>query len=252
MARGETGRPGCFQRFGSASLSYEFKNRLDETSTRDEWLAVLRGAYESQNAFMTQRERRVAGQYPTFPERDAAPRFLVVKDTRFHNLTERALQLLPELKVISIVRHPCGAIHSWLTAPREFPSCADPLSEWRSGSVRKTGYGEFWGFDDWKRVTSQHIRLESRYPHRATIVRYENLVVNPLDETERLFGFAGLQMNEQTRRFLTASHSSHIDSEYAVFKRADVKDRWRQQLHPAIRDTILAELANSEFQRFLS
>lgn len=234
----------------SPLFSYEYKNRLCERSTRSEWMAVLEGAYESSNEFMDQSHRRSAGQYPTFLAKRADPPVLALKDTRFHNLTERALDLLDDLKVVALVRHPCGAIHSWLTAPREFPGGADPRSEWRSGAVRKTGYGEFWGFDDWKEITRQHLRLEQTHPDRFLLVRYEDLVREAGAQTRRLFDFLGLDVTEQTLRFLADSQATHVESEYAVYKRPEVKDRWRTGLDPDIRETILAEVAGTELERF--
>ncbi len=176
----------------SPLFSYDFKNRLNETSTREEWEVVLRGAYGSDSAFMDQTERRKRGEYPIFPAKAKAPVHFAIKDTRFHNLARRALELLPNLDLIALVRHPCGAMHSWLTSKGEFPAGADPMAEWRSGRCRKTGYGEYWGFDDWKQVTDMHLELARIFPGRVLIQRYEDLVRDSRASVGAIFAFAGL------------------------------------------------------------
>ena len=88
----------------SPLFSYEFKNQLNEKSSRDEWLQLLRKAYNSSNDFMNQTERRTRGQYPIFANKSEKPPVLVVKDTRFHNLTIPMIRELDDLKVIAVVR----------------------------------------------------------------------------------------------------------------------------------------------------
>lgn len=234
----------------SPLFSYEFKNYINEKSPKEDWDYVLRGAYRSDNDFMNQTARRHAGQYPEFEQKDENPEVLVIKDTRFHNLTEKAIELYDNLKLVCIIRQPCGAIHSWLTAPREFPQHLDPLKEWRTGACRKTGFGEFWGFDDWKWVTRQHLRLERELPARVIIEKYEDLVDNLFEETKRLFAFAELDYTEQTNDFLKQCNAVHLANEYAVFKNPSVKDRWRKELQPEICETILEEIRGTELGRF--
>jgi Sulfotransferase family len=235
----------------SPLFSYEFKNQLNEASSRDEWLHVFQGAYNSDNEFMDQTYRRKAGEYPVFEEKDKEPEYLAIKDTRFHNLTERMLILFDNLKMIAIVRNPCGAIHSWLTSHGEFPSEASPLKEWRTGACRKKGYGEFWGFDDWKLVTKMHLRLAGKLPEKFLIQRYEKLVDDPLGETKGMFDFLGLEYKKQTDLFLRQCHSTHVANEYAVFKNPCVKDRWHKELRPEIRETIIEELKGTELEVFI-
>jgi len=151
----------------SPLFSYEFKNRIREGATRTDWEEVLRGAYVSENEFMNQTTRRNAGEYPTFATKQPNPSVLVIKYNRFQNLTEEMIELLPEMKVLAVVRHPCGAMHSWLTAPKEFPPDAEPLEHWRSGAAKKSDYGDFFGFDDWCWVTRLHLRLARERPDQG-------------------------------------------------------------------------------------
>jgi hypothetical protein len=234
----------------SPLFSYEFKNRLTELSSAAEWRAVLEGAYRSSSDFMSQGYRRRTGQYPVFSDKEPEPPVLVVKDTRFHDLTGALLGHFPEARVVALVRHPCGSINSWLRAPREFPAGADPRREWRSGACRKTGYGEYWGFEDWRSVTRLYLRLAEEHPERVTVARYEALVADPAGETRRLFAFCGLGYGPRTEEFLRACHRRHDASEYAVFKSPEVAERWRTELDPEIRAAILTELHGTELEVF--
>lgn len=235
----------------SPLFSYEFKNQVREGATRQDWERVLRGAYSSENEFMNQTERRRAGEYPTFEVKQADPPLLVIKYNRFQNLTEEMLALLPELKMLAVVRHPCGAMHSWLTAPKEFPPDADPLEHWRSGAAKKSGYGDFFGFDDWCSVTRLHLRLSAERPQQFRIVRYETFVDDAEQQTRSLFDWLGLEYTEQTARFLRQSQMTSVPGDYSVFRSPAVKDRWRSELQPEIQEVIFSELEGTELARFL-
>lgn len=235
----------------SPLFSYEFKNQIRQGATRDDWLKVLRGAYVSANDFMNQTTRRKAGEYPTFETKQANPSLLVIKYNRFQNLTEEMLELLPEMKVLAVVRHPCGAMHSWLTATKEFPPDADPLKHWRSGAAKKSGYGDFFGFDDWCWVTRLHTRLAHERPQQFRLVRYDEFVDDVENQTRTLFDWLGLEYTKQTAAFVGRSQSTSISGDYSVFRPPTVKDRWRSELQPQIRDAILSDLEGTDLAQFL-
>jgi len=148
----------------SPLFSYKFKNYINEKSGKKDWKYVFQGGHASDNQFMNHNERRQVGQYPEFERKIGKSNVLVIKNSRFHNLTERVLNLYSELKLVSIICGLCGAIHSWLRATKEFPQEEEPLLQWRNGACRKAGFGEFWGFDDWKWVTRLRLRLERDMP----------------------------------------------------------------------------------------
>ena len=234
----------------SPLFSYAFKNAVREGATRAEWEDVFRGAYQSDDEFINQTHRRRTHEYPTFATRDESPATLVVKFNRFQTLVPELLDCFPELKLVCIVRHPCGAIHSWLTTPKEFPPEADPMTQWRTGAVKKTGYGDNFGFDDWKWVTRMHARLAEERPEQVRLEQYEHLVEDPEGGVRRIFDFFGLPVMDQTMAFLQRSRRTVVEGHYSVFKPPSVKDRWRLELQPAIRDAILADLAGTDLERF--
>lgn len=235
----------------SPLFSYAFKNEVGIDSTREQWLDFFSRVAKSEDEFVNQTYRRTTGEYPIFKNKNLEFTHLVIKDTRYHNLTQRMLEILPELKFIHIVRNPCGAINSWINAPKEFPMEANVADEWKTGACRKTGKEEFWGFDDWKYLTRMYIDLSRHYEERIYIIQYEELVHKPEEVSKSMFDFAGLSMTQQTMDFLMASHQINVDNEYAVFKHRNVKDKWKTTLDAGIIEEITQDIQNTDLSRFL-
>ncbi len=235
----------------SPNYSYPLKNSLTLEGGREAWLHQLSAALDTDDPFMTQDFRRDTGELTRFEKDPSAVRRLAVKDTRFHGLYQRGMQLLPAAKCLYIVRNPCGALNSWRKSP-EFPDHLDFLDEWRSGACRKQeGEGEYWGFDDWVAVTRAYLDLERAEPERFLVFRYEDLVAHPSDTVRELFAFVGVPPSESVSAFLERSQESHDDRTYAVFKTPDVAGQWKSELDEEIRNTVESELSGTELSRFL-
>jgi hypothetical protein len=232
-------------------FSYEFKNALDEDSTGQEWIDLFDKVYVRQGEFLDQEHLRKRGGVPQFEIKDEEPEYLVIKSNRFHHLLPGLMEKHPSIRGIAIVRHPCASIHSWLTNPLEFPAGEDPLVQWRTGECRKTGPGEFWGFDDWKKVTGLHMALAEKYPDRFLVVRYEDLVDSAVEMTKKLFDWCGIPYTGQTERFLKNSQQKHSDDIRSVYKSPAVKSRWKAEMNKELRDAILGELVGTRYERFI-
>lgn len=232
-------------------FSYEFKNELDETASAEDWRTFFERVYVTPGDYLDQEYLRRDGLLPDFPIRDDQPRMLAIKSTRFHHLTEGLIAKCPNIRFVGIVRNPCAAIYSWISNPLEFPADADPGRQWRSGQCRKTGAGEFWGFDDWKRVTAMFLDLESRAPDRFRIVSYESLVACAREETQLLFDWLDLSCHQQTRDFLEESQHVHSKHRRSVFKAPSTAMSWKGKLSAEIEQAIRDDLAHSELRRFL-
>jgi hypothetical protein len=235
----------------SPLFSYAFKNAVGITSTPDEWIDFFKAVYISDDSFLNQTERRTKGEYPVFEYKKSKPPKLVIKDTRYHNLTNRLLDIFHNIKFVHIIRNPCGAINSWLRAPREFPPESDIFSNWKTGLVRKTGPEEFWGYKDWKKLTKMYTDLEERFPEKVVTLRYEDLVNDAIRTTERLFKFCDLRMEKQTLDFVKHSQANDVKCEYAVFKPKSVKDKWKYELEKVIIDEISNDLKSTELEFYL-
>jgi hypothetical protein len=176
-----------------------------------------------------------------------------MKEVRYHHLIEKLLSDVPAMKIIGIVRHPCGVINSWLQAPKEFHPEWDPLEEWRFAPKKNQGrIEEFNGFEKWKEVARKFVRLEQMQPTRFCLVQYEHLVRFPHAQIEELLAFVGLGMDSQITSFIKASQQSHHDDPYSVFKHPLVVDKWQQELPKQIAHEILCEAQHSELERFLT
>lgn len=232
-------------------FSYKFKNIVNEYSSRDEYEKLFINAYNTNDEFIDHTFKRKNGSYPTFNNKLENPPVLAIKQTRFHNIITRMMEYFENLKMVSIVRHPCGAINSWLKTPKEFPKNANPLLEWRYGECRKTGPEEFWGFEDWKKITRLHMDLEKKYSGRFIIVQYEYLVEHALEGIKSLFEFLDLEFGNSNKIFIKESQSKHMDDTHAVFKSPEVKDKWREELNPEIREQIIKEIKGTDLERFL-
>jgi len=236
----------------SPLFSYEFKNRINKSSSLDEVIDFFKDVYESQNDFLTQREKRENGEYPDFNYKKNNPEYLVIKDSRYHNLTEFLLKTYSDIQFIHIIRNPCAVINSWINTDREFKNKGCEIErDWRSGICRKTGPEEFWGFNDWIYLTKFYLKLEREYPEKVLVIKYEDLVPHSVCETERMLKFSNLEMHSQTIDFLENCHSKHISNEYAVYKSKSVKDKWRKELNKEIILEIYSELEGTRLEQFL-
>ena len=231
-------------------FSYEFKDSLDENSSAEEWGGLFSRLYQTSSEFLDQEHLRKHGLVPSFKEKNENPQHLIIKSNRFHNLTPNILKLNPQVRFIYIVRNPCAVLYSWLSNSSEFPFNADPLAEWRTGQCRKTGPGEFWGFDDWKKVTAKALRLSEQYPDRYKIIRYEDLVRDTRYYAREIFRFFQVPYGSQTNDFIEFSHSRHDDHQHSVFKDPKLNNKWEKMLDPAIASKCLDEIRGTELERF--
>jgi hypothetical protein len=232
-------------------FSYEFKNALDENSSADDWSKLFVEVYQTKSDYLDQEYLRKKGLVPTFPDKKTKPSHLVIKSTRFHNLIPHLLKLDDQIQFIHIVRHPCATIHSWLSNPYEFPQHVDPLTEWRTGECRKTGPGEFWGFDDWKKVNKQALQLAELYPDRFKVLRYEDLVRDTKQSTNDIFKFLGIAYEKQTNDFIELSQTKHDNNKRSVFKNQELNKNWLSELDPSIVSTCMDELMGTKLEQFI-
>jgi hypothetical protein len=231
-------------------FSYEFKNKLDQTSNKADWVKLFNDVYQTESEYLDQDYLRNKGLVPSFINKKHAPEHLVIKSTRFHQLLPNILRLHSDIKFVHIVRHPCASLYSWLSNPYEFPSSADPLLEWKTGNCRKNGFGEFWGFSDWKWTTKLALELEKLYQGRFKVIRYEDLMQSPTLLTQELFNFCGLKYEQSTEDFLMLSHSKHDENKRSVFKSPEHISQWREHLDPKIVNEIFGDIEGTELEQF--
>ena len=230
-------------------FSYEFKGRVNENSTREEYERLFEEMVTADTPFLTQADKQASGEYPRF-EKLAVPRTLVFKENRYQSVLEPMMRRVPSMTGIGIVRHPCGVLDSWSRNAKEFPLGSDIRKEWRFGNCKNIGNEDYFGYYKWKEVTHLYLDLQDKYPDRFRIVQYEDLVNDPMKSIPGLFDFCHITFEEQTRRFLQESGQVHTDSYYAVYKNKSVIDRWREMLDPGIIEEVLANLKGTRLERF--
>lgn len=247
--------PACAVRL-SPNFSFPLKHQLHQDSGAQDWQRTLDSALSTDDPFMTQNYRRDTGELGRFADRPEAPvQVLAIKDTRFHDLYLAGMERLANAKLVYIVRHPAACLWSWRSC-KEFPADASFDAQWRSGACRKTGStldraGEYWGFDDWKRLTRTYSERAASQPDRYYILHYERLVMNSEAEAAGLFAFLGLPFAEASRAFVRDSQSRHDPRPYAVFKDKSVAQAWRSEFPDELLRQIEAETRESPLAAFV-
>jgi hypothetical protein len=226
-------------------FSWQFRGRMQPTDPVESWRTFFTEVLASVDPWLSQQERRKAGKFPVFTQKEHPAPVLVVKDVRHHEYIPHLLQLDLPFHVVHIIRDPRAAIHSWLTNPKEFPQEADPMTHWRTGAIRKINPSEYWGFEDWKRLTLLYQDLSQRHPDKVHLIHYEELIDAPAERSRELFERLGLQWTGQTEAFLSTSTSRNSDDPFSVYKDPSVKVRWRGALQEEIQRAIEDELRDT-------
>jgi hypothetical protein len=234
-------------------FSESFKDRIWVRSSKEDILRTFEEIYNKKDEFLDRKKQKHQGIHKRFSKKDSKPDYLAVKHVRYHYLIPHLLKTLNNILVIGIVRHPCGVLNSWRKAPREFLPQHDFRKNWRFAEDR-TDFKpeEYYGFHKWKELTKMFLEMEKRFPNRFYLIRYENLVKYPLEESQKLFDFCNLFFSKQSEKFLNESITFFNDDIYSVYKGGKKVDDWKDEMDEDIIQTISEELEGTEFQRFLN
>ena len=234
-------------------FSYRFKNVISESSSIEDIAQFFSDLYAiKKDEFILQDKQKNRGVHPGDFMKSARPSVLVMKEVRYHYLIRTLLAKVDDIKFIGIVRHPCGVINSWLKTPREFNPRWDQLREWRiAQSKNQSRIEEYYGFEKWRELAMTFLELSLQYPKSFKLVRYEDVVADPLNSVSELFAFAELPLHAQTEQFIVSSQAREVEDPDTVFRSSDVAHRWKHELLPEIRDAILYEVSNSDLRIFL-
>jgi hypothetical protein len=234
-------------------FSYAFKDRIGIRSDLSEINKFFDEVYHYNDDFLDQKDQVKKGNYPTFDCKDEEPEMLVLKEVRYHYLIPHLLQTTENTKTVVIVRHPCGSLNSWKNAPREFHPEWNFLDEWRfAQSKNQFRPEEYFGFQRWLEFAKLALCMEKKYPERFKLVKYEELVSEPLKVTADIFRFCNLNLTKQTMDFLAASTSTLQEDTYSVFRNNKDVDDWKASLDEEVINIIYKELTGTEFEIFLN
>ena len=234
-------------------FSYGHKGQLSEQSKISEIENFFDDILETEDDFVLQKKTKKEGVIPIFKKHTAST--IVYKEVRYHHILKNLLEQDKNLIVIGLIRNPLSVINSWLKAPKEFRKDLgwDEIEEWRFAKKKNMDrIEEFNGFEKWKEVTLLFTELEKLYPNRFYLLRYDNLLVNPKKEVEKLFMFCGLNYTEQTNNFIVSSSNiDHTDEAYSVFRINQDDEKWRLQLNTTIIKEIQKCLIETELEKYL-
>jgi hypothetical protein len=235
-------------------FSYGHKAAINADSSREEVEAFFRDIYFSSDELVMQRGRGRLGAVPEGLEKATSPTTLVWKEVRYHFVLPRLLEVLPDYRAVGIVRHPCAVINSFLTTPREWKPEWSADEEWRLASKKNQGRPEeYYGFERWKELAELFLHLEASFPRNFVLVRYEQLVADPIETVQELFAFVGLNVPAQTLAFIRHSQNGDETShDHGVFKSPRVACRWREELPQHIGEAIYRELSGTRLGGFLA
>ena len=156
-------------------------------------------------------------------------------------------RLLPHLRIIHILRHPCGWMASQTRGHHESQFLADRHDWWRFDLLAATDPAQRRGlsaasFDtmsdlerdvwSWVLWNENGAETSERLPNIMTIM-YEDICAAPLEQSRRMFDFALLDWNKQTETFIRRSVSVHRNEYYSVFRNPSIAaNRWRRNVSP--------------------
>jgi hypothetical protein len=169
----------------------------------------------------------------------------------------------PGVKVVYIVRHPCGYVASVLRGKRigSFESDYDPGRDLdimrpllQIPLARRHGLSleQFRELSPVARMTWRWVLMnEQVLTDLATlpncrVIRYEDLCIDTIAQAKQLFSFTGLDWNRQTEDFLTASTTTASKRYYGVFRESkQAAESWRDELAPAVIDEVMGIVAGT-------
>jgi hypothetical protein len=232
--------------------AYSFPLQTTASATTqevDEFFLALR---KTDDPYVTRlRSGAFGAKIPDFLKRE--PTHVIFKETHFPVECTRMLEVTPDVKLIGIVRDPAACIASWFGIENEFDASSDILTEWRAAPSRNSGHrGEVFGFDGWFLTVSSILRSEDLFPDRVEVVRYEQLVENPVTSVSRIFAALGLDVEQQTSDFLLSSREQVDDNPYGVYRQREESRVSRRELPSTVISEIRRLTQDVGLERFLS
>lgn len=153
-------------------------------------------------------------------------------------------RLMPEIRVIHILRHPCGWMTSygrgykerWFTSQRNDWRLLRLLETTPLARRRNLTLESFRAMSDLERDTwiwllwnESGAAAAKGLPNVSSVI-YEKLCAAPLDLSRQMFDFAGLDWNCQTETFIKRSIAAHRDGYYGVYRNPSISaNKWRDR-----------------------
>lgn len=234
-------------------FSYTFKDYLNEQSSLKRINEFYIKIKNSSDPFLLQKGNSKLANYSLeFNKTEIS--HVVYKEVRYHHIVERLIKQDKNQIVIGLIRNPLAVINSWINTPKEFRKDLgwDELEEWRFAPKKnKNKKAEYYGFEKWKEVTELFHYLKDKYPSQFHLLTYNQLLKETMKAVKTLFSFCALSFNSQCEDFINKSKSMDDQDAYGVMKIKQKDDLWRTTLNKEIKDGIIQNLKNSDYEQYL-
>ncbi len=233
-------------------FSYKLKGFLTEDSSQEKIREFFKILETAEDDFMDQEEEKKRGIIPSFEKREEAEA-VVYKEVRYHHILKNMLSKDHQIKVVGLVRNPLSTLHSWYNAPKEFNKKEWKFGEeWRKAPKKNKGKPEeFYGYEKWKEVALLFEELTSAFPDQFLLVRYDHLLENPISKTAEIFDFTGLEIEEQTKNFISNSRNRSMKDAYSVYRTKKTDDAWKGNINSEVVQYIHKDLYGSLLEKYI-
>lgn len=175
--------------------------------------------------------------------------FFVAKTVAHYFIMKQIVAKCPEMKMIYIIRHPCGYAGSHKRGiaigkmkPEIMPDQGDLDQVFGDGAVTRGDQDQLEILTyKWAVWTDMFCQLAKEYPN-LRILKYEDLCDDPVGVSRQLFDWAGLGWDARVEEFLQASLAASGDaSGYHELTRNPkvAAEKWRTQMDAADIDKVL-------------
>jgi hypothetical protein len=190
-----------------------------------------------------------------------APLRIVMKSVSASGRARVFLKALPGMRLIFLLRHPCGQIESILRGSTQGKFETGVLIEDLFGTPSAQRYGlskrrlkAACHMEQlaWHWVAMNELVLDAISDHEnARFVLYEDLCADPVPQARELFSFARLDWNPQTEAFIQRSTSYEGTERYfSVFRNAMASaNKWRTEFTNQDQDAIINVVAQTSLGR---
>lgn len=229
-------------------FSYAFKNIINVNSTADEFNKFINDLCKSDDPFVNSKSNFHINNninMPKYEKNNIAT--LVMKNVHHHNLIETFIKLHPSIKIIGLIRHPYAVINSLIHNINEYKQEWLETNEWLTGKHKNIDQYHYWGYLKWKEVNNIFQYIREHYPDNIYILKYEDLIDDPINELNNLFIYLDLPMTDSVIDYINKK-SNDIKSDYGLNKSYIVRNKWVSQLP----DNILQYIKNDTYINYFN
>lgn len=233
--------------------SQSFGGAIHQYSSKLEMERFFEEVYHYEDDYLDQNFQKKRGEVPDYFKKNPQPPNLVLKMVRYHYLLPLWLKYFEDIKIIGLIRHPCGFLNSWKNAPKEFLPHWNFDEEWYfAQSYNQFQPGEYYGFNRWREIAKMFQVLQKVYPQNFKLIRYEQLIEKTEELVEEVLRFCDLNYSEQVANFVEKTRAVQYKSDYSVFKGGKDPYDWKKTMDKKIINRVNLELSGTQLETFLS